>query len=83
MFGKYNFMKSLNIKLYRVVNNKMRYYSLKVYATLFSTYILEREFGSVQNISATGVKKDYFSNLSDLLKAIEMIKKVKLNKGYQ
>lgn len=69
-------------KLYREVNSHIRYYSLKVYKTLFDEYVLEKEYGNIKNKAPTGVKRDYFKTLSSAL--IARTKKIqeKIKKGY-
>ena len=69
-------------KLYREVNNHVRYYSLKVCKTLFEEYVLEKEYGNIKNKAPTEVKKDHFKTLSAAL--IARTKKIqeKIKKGY-
>jgi len=69
--------------LYREVNHRVRYYSLKIYKTLFNEYLLEIEYGNTKNRSFTGKKEHYYENLQDAMSAsISTIEK-KLKKGYK
>ena len=68
--------------LYREVNGKVRYYKIKTYLTLFGEYLLVREWGGVDNKSATGKKLQYFSSLKDLHSTIETLLYTKTLKGY-
>ena len=78
-------MQTLNYvhRLQREVNHRMRYYSLKVYKTLFNEYILESEYGSMKNKHPTGCKRDYFITLQETLVARAMKIQVKIKKGYK
>ena len=68
--------------LYREVNGRVRYYRIKTYLTLFGEYLLIREWGGVDNKSATGEKHSYFSTLDEAIIAIEKIISIKKQKGY-
>ena len=68
--------------LYREVNGRVRYYSIKTYLTLFGEYLLVREWGGVDNKRATGEKQNYFSTLHELIVAVEKIVILKSKKGY-
>jgi len=72
-----------NIKLYREVDNKVRYYSFKIYPTLFGEYLLIREYGGVKNKSATRVMKQYYSDLKDAVGAGKQLYEKKYKKGYR
>ena len=69
--------------LQREVDHRVRYYSLRIYRTLFNEYLLEIQYGSTKNKSPTGKKTHYYKNLQDALGA--SIKRVeeKLKKGYK
>jgi predicted DNA-binding WGR domain protein len=71
-----------NTTLFREVDHKLRYYSLKLYPTLFQEVILERSFGSVKNKKPTRVIKEYFSHIEDAMCKYSEILKQKINKGY-
>ncbi len=71
-----------NITLYREVDHKIRYYSLKLYPTLFEEVILERSFGSVKNKKPTRVIKEYFFHIEDAFAELEIVLRSKLAKGY-
>ncbi len=72
-----------NIKLYREVNNRVRYYHIVLYKTLFDTYIIEKIFGSVINIKPTGITREYYKIIVQAIEAIKNIASKKLNKGYR
>lgn len=71
-----------NITLYREVNHKLRYYSLKLYPTLFGEYLLVREFGGSKNKGPTRIIRKYFSHIEDAFVEMENILSLKLAKGY-
>ncbi len=71
-----------NIQLYREVKHRVRYYSIRVYKTLFGGYLLEKRFGSLKNKRPTGVIKEYYDNTDQTLSAIKKIVALKLKKGY-
>jgi len=60
----------------------MRYYSLKVYKTLFGEFILEKEYGNVKNKAPTGVRRECYLTLQEALIARKKKIKEKMRKGY-
>jgi len=68
--------------LYREVNDRVRYYKISVYLTLFGDYLLIREWGGVENKKATGQKQSYFLTFNNLQTAVEKIILEKQRKGY-
>ena len=79
---KSNHFLSYKTTLYRVVNEKTRYYSLEILPTLFGEYMLIREFGGVKNKKPTRIIKEYFSYKEDGIKAFEKLVEEKVKKGY-
>ena len=69
--------------LRREVNHRVRYYSLRIYKTLFNEYLLEIQYGSTKNKSPTGKKEHYYKNLPDALNASINKVQEKLKKGYK
>ena len=69
--------------LQREVNHRVRYYSLRIYKTLFNEYLLEIQYGSTKNKSPTGKKEHYYKNLQDALNASINKVQEKLKKGYK
>ncbi len=69
--------------LQREVNHRVRYYSLRIYKTLFNEYLLEIQYGSTKNKSPTGKKEYYYKNLQDALNASINKVQEKLKKGYK
>jgi len=67
---------------YREVAGRIRYYSFKVYPTLFNEYILVREYGNIKNKKTTRVINTYFSKLDELVVSMESILSAKIYKGY-
>ena len=73
---------SYNRTLYREVSGRVRYYSFRVYPTLFNEYILVRRYGSIKNKKPTRVINTYFSKLDELILFMESILLAKVCKGY-
>jgi len=71
-----------NIQLYREVNYRVRYYSIRVYKTLFGEYLLEKRYGSLKNKRPTGITKEYYENIELTVSAIKKIVSLKLKRGY-
>jgi len=69
--------------LQREVNHRVRYYSLRIYKTLFNEYLLEIQYGSTKNKSPTGKKEHYYKTLQDALSASINKVQEKLKKGYK
>lgn len=71
-----------SIRLYRVVQSRVRYYSLSVEETLFGEYLFIKEFGSANNKKPTRTLKEYYTS-SDLAFSVMMrAKELKIKKGY-
>ncbi len=79
---KLNLFLSYKTTLYRVVNEKTRYYSLEILPTIFGEYLLIRSFGGVKNKKPTRIIKEYFSHKEDGIKAFEKLVAEKVEKGY-
>ena len=69
--------------LQREVNHRVRYYSVRIYKTLFNEYLLEIQYGSTRNKSPTGKKEQYYKSLHDALGASMRRIEKKLKKGYK
>ena len=69
--------------LYKEVNHKVRYYSMKIYKTLFGEYLLEKRYGSLKNRSPTGIRQEYFAKREDALVAVQIKIQEKLKRGYK
>ena len=69
--------------LQREVNCRVRYYSLKIYQTLFDEYLLEIRYGSIKNKSPTGSINSYYKQLEDALSASLQKVEEKLKRGYK
>lgn len=68
--------------LQREVNHRVRYYSLRIYKTLFDEYLLEIQYGSKKNKSPTGKQEHYFTKLEEALSASMKKIEEKIKKGY-
>ena len=68
--------------LYRIVNQKVRYYSLQLRPTLFKEIMLTREYGSLNNKKPTRVIKEYFSSMENSIRALERLIRLKKRRGY-
>lgn len=69
--------------LYREVGHSVRYYSIKIYLTLFSEYILEKKYGSIKNAKPTGVVSEHYNNLHNAFGAMKKTIALKAKKGYR
>ena len=79
---KSNHSLTYKVTLYREVNKKIRYYSINLCPTLFGEFLLIREFGSMCNKKPTGIIKEYFSQIEDLVEAMKALVSAKMKKGY-
>lgn len=68
--------------LYRRVGEKVRYYSVKIYPTLFDDFVLIREYGSVKNCKPTGRVDEYFKVFENAVVRLTVLIKQKLKRGY-
>lgn len=69
--------------LQREVNKRVRYYSIRIYQTLFDDYLVQINYGSLKNKSPTGKKEEYYQKLEDALIASKQIIEKKLKRGYK
>jgi len=74
---------SIKETLYRVVNERLRYYKLSAYKTLFHEYLLIIEYGSAGNKKPTGLIQEYFSSKEKLIQKRSQIIEQKKKKGYR
>jgi len=79
---KVNNMINNNIKLFRTVNQKIRYYKITLLKNLFDQYIVTREYGSIKNKKPTGVQTNYFFTKDEGIEFIEKLLMLKIKKGY-
>ena len=73
---------SYKLTLYREVNANIRYYTFRIYPTLFGEYVLEKEFGGLKNKRFTGIIKEYYSQIEMSIHALKKYEIEKLRKGY-
>jgi len=71
------------LRLYRTVKRRVRYYTLRIYGTLEGEYLVEKEYGSVENKKPTRIIKQYYLDFESALNAIEKQYTVKYKKGYR
>jgi predicted DNA-binding WGR domain protein len=79
---KLNHYLNYKLTLYREVNKNIRYYTLKLYPTLFGEFLLIKEFGGVKNKKPTGIIKEYFSHIEECKNALDLLLYEKIKKGY-
>lgn len=72
-----------DIKLYREVDGRVRYYFINIYKNLFSEYILQRQYGNIKYKKPTGVKVTYYKKLTDAILAMKSLADKKYKKGYR
>ena len=70
------------ITLYREVNNKTRYYSIRIYPTLFGEYLIYKEYGNIRNKKPTRIIKEYTKTIDEAIKIYDCKVVQKLKKGY-
>jgi len=75
-------MTDTKITLYRMVNHKVRYYTLAIYNTLFGEYMYIRENGSVKNKKPTRVVKEYYTSASEAMGVLKTKLQERYKRGY-
>jgi len=70
------------VKLYREVNKRVRYYKLSILLNLFGEYIFIKEYGSIKAKRATRIIEEYFCTLEAAINAYNQTLAKKLNRGY-
>ena len=45
--------------LFKSSNNRVYYYKINVYQTLFGDYLVQKEYGAAQNLKPTNTIKEY------------------------
>lgn len=71
-----------NIVLYRLVNERERYYIIRMFCNLFGEYIVIRRYGASRNIKHSREIVEVFANEKDACIAMNVLMASKLNKGY-
>ncbi len=77
-----NNFKYSRITLYRECENRVRYYTLKILPTLFSEFILVREYGAVRNSKPTRIIEKYFNIYEEAYKELLDLFKERYKRGY-
>ena len=72
-----------SIMLYREVAKSVRYYSIRIYLTLFSEYILEKKYGSIKNYKPTGIITQHHDNINSAFNDMKKTIALKAKKGYR
>jgi predicted DNA-binding WGR domain protein len=73
---------SYSITLYRSVKERVRYYTIAIFPTLFGEWLLERKYGSLKNKKPTRTLSVYYSSVDEARVQYEKICKSKRQKGY-
>lgn len=73
---------SNQVKLYREVNKRVRYYKLSILLNLFGEYIFIKEYGSIKAKRATRTIEEYFCTLEAAINAYNQTLAKKLSRGY-
>lgn len=69
-----NIDKSETMLLVKNSNAKLYYYKINVYQTLFGDYLIQREYGGIQNQNRTNVIKSYTPSKKEALcKVLDII----------
>lgn len=71
-----------NIVLYRLVNNRERYYIIRLFCNLFGEYIVIRRYGASRNTKHSREIVEVFVNKKEACIAMNALMASKLNKGY-
>lgn len=69
--------------LLKSVNERVYYYKINVYQTLFGDYLVQREYGLKQNINPTNTIKEYVDSKKEALFKVLDIAVDKKELGYQ
>lgn len=72
----------MKTQLKRVCDNRERYYTISLYTTLFGYFCIERVYGASKNKTPTGIKREYFNEVSEAKSQYSSIMKAKISKGY-
>jgi len=71
-----------NITLYREVNDRVRYYSLKLQPTLFGEHLFIIEYGNVKNKRPTRIIKEYYKIADEAISTFKSKLLEKQKRGY-
>lgn len=61
----------------------IRYYRIELFQTLFGEFVVEREYGNIQNKGATGHRKTTYPSIDEAKDAFKIIVGMKQKKGYR
>ena len=68
--------------LFKNSNERLYYYKINVYQTLFGDYLVQKEYGLQQNLKPTNVIKEYVSSKREALYKVLDIAVNKKELGY-
>ena len=54
-----NITSEKKMTLFKNSNERLYYYKINVYQTLFGDFLIQKEYGAVQNINPTNTLKEY------------------------
>ena len=64
------------------LTQKVRYYSIRIYPTLFGDYLIEKEYGAVSDKNPTKISKIYTDTKKDALKLMLDMAVTQKKRGY-
>lgn len=68
--------------LFKTIKNRVNYYKINIYPTLFGDFLIQKEYGPTSNLKPTNVIKEYaHSNKEALLLMLDTALEKK-NSGY-
>lgn len=68
--------------LFKNSNERLYYYKINVYQTLFGDYLVQKEYGLLQNLKPTNIIKEYVSSKREALYKVLDIAVDKKGLGY-
>jgi len=68
--------------LFKNSNERLYYYKINVYQTLFGEYLVQKEYGLKQNLKPTNIIKEYVSSKREALYRVVDIAVDKKELGY-
>ncbi len=68
--------------LFKNVKNRVNYYKINIYPTLFGDFLIQKEYGSTSTLKPTNIMKEYVHSNKEALLLMLDIAVDKKNLGY-
>lgn len=72
----------MKMTMTRIVNARVRYYTLELIPNLFGEWMLIRTYGSIKKLRPTGAIREIYNNVEEASVSMKLLIEAKHKKGY-